>query len=90
MCRYDLAFRFFFFFAAFILSTSEGYLRPAFFARRLALAFCDEDSFFDCFPAFLRGLAFRQGAFRVVLAMLFSSAEQRWQGGRRFAFDPGG
>jgi hypothetical protein len=44
-----------------MLSTKLGYLRPAFFADRLAAAFAESDSFVDI-PVFFFGLAFFQGA----------------------------
>jgi hypothetical protein len=59
----------FFLLAARVLSTRLGWRRPAFFAERLALAFCDRDSFFAFFPAFLRGLGFFQGVLRAIGAL---------------------
>ena len=53
----------FFLLAARMLSTRLGRLRPAFLAERLAAAFRAGESFFDFFPAFLRGFAFFQGGF---------------------------
>lgn len=56
----------FFFLAAFMLSTKLGYLRPAFFAARFALAFRLGESLFDFLPAFFFGLAFFQGGFLTI------------------------
>jgi hypothetical protein len=52
-----------------MLSTSDGYRRPAFLAERFALALRAGDSFFDFLPTRLRGLAFFQGGFREDFAM---------------------
>jgi hypothetical protein len=66
---------FFFLLAARMLSTRLGLRRRAFFAERLADAFCDGDSFFDFFAAFLRGLAFFQGGFAGTMMVLILVAD---------------
>lgn len=54
---------FFFFFAAFMLSTRLGYLRPAFLAAFFALAFLAGVSFLDFLLAFFLGFGLSHGAF---------------------------
>jgi hypothetical protein len=47
--------------AARMLSTKLGYLRPALFAERFAVAFFAGDNFFGFLPAAFRGSRFFQG-----------------------------
>jgi hypothetical protein len=68
-----------FFFAAFMLSTRLGYLRPAFLAAFFAFAFFAGDSLVDFLPVFFFGLGLSQGAFFAFFAIASPPLHNRQQ-----------
>ncbi|MDB5505262.1 MAG: hypothetical protein JWR89_5164 [Tardiphaga sp.] len=62
---------FLFLFAAFMLSTRLGYLRPALLAAFFAPAFFAGESFLDFLPAFVFGFGLSHGVSLVFFAIAF-------------------